>query len=70
MRNKAHVIKITKACVVVFMKARNSLVVRCREKKKTKDGENLFFKTRAKHFVLTSKSCSWLTVYQMDFMKR
>ena len=30
--NKAHVIEITKACTVAFMKARNCLVVRCREK--------------------------------------
>ena len=30
--NKAHVIEITKACTVAFMKARNYLVVRCREK--------------------------------------
>ena len=43
--NKAHVIEITKARTVAFMKARNSLVVQCREKhvnwKKTKDGESL-----------------------------
>ena len=32
MLNKAHVIEITKACAVAFMKARNSLVVRCRKK--------------------------------------
>ena len=30
--NKAHVIEITKTCLAAFMKARNSLVVRCREK--------------------------------------
>ena len=30
--NKAHVIEITKACTVTFMKTRNSLVVRCRKK--------------------------------------
>ena len=46
--NKAHMIEITKACTADFMKARNSLVVRCREKhvnwkKKTEDGENLSF---------------------------
>ena len=43
--NKAHVIEITKVRTVAFMKARNSLVVQCREKhvnsKKTKDGESL-----------------------------
>ena len=57
-------IEITKACTVAFMKARNSLVVQCREKhvnwrKKTKDGENLFFKALANRFWLTSKSYSW-----------
>ena len=42
-------IEITKACTVALMKARNSLVVRCREKhsipiaKKQRYGENLFF---------------------------
>ena len=45
--NKAHVIKITKACKVVFMKARDSLVVRYRENVsigKKQVSENLFFK--------------------------
>ena len=32
MMNAALVIKVTKACKVAVMKARNSLVVRCREK--------------------------------------
>ena len=43
---KAHVIEIAKACAVVFMKARNSLVVQhvTRKKKKTGGGENLFFR--------------------------
>ena len=31
--NEAHVTEITKAYVFVFMKARNSLVVRCREER-------------------------------------
>ena len=40
-------LEIKKACTVAFMKARNSLVVRYREKhvnlaKKTEDDENLF----------------------------
>ena len=58
-------IEITKACTVAFMKARNSLVVRCREKhvnwkkRKTEDGENLFFKALDNRFWLTSKSYSW-----------
>ena len=46
--NKAHVIEITKACKVAFMKTRDSLVVPYREKRvnweKVQDGENLFFK--------------------------
>ena len=29
---KAHVVEITKACTVASMKARNSLVLRCKEK--------------------------------------
>ena len=54
MLNKAHVIKVTKVCTFAFMKTRNSLV-QCREKhvnweKKTKDGENLFFKALANRF--------------------
>ena len=56
--------------IVAFMKARNSSVVSCREKKKTENGENVFFKAFAKNFLLTSKSCLWPTFYQMDFMKR
>ena len=36
-------IEITKACVATFMKARNSLAVWCREKKKSEDSENVFF---------------------------
>ena len=48
--NKAHLIEIIKACVVAFMKARNSLVVWCREKKKkTENGENVFFKSLVKN---------------------
>ena len=43
------------------MKARNLLVVRCREKcvswEKTEDCENLFFEALANRFWLTSKSC-------------
>ena len=55
---KAHVIEMTKACIVPFMKSRNSLIVSCREKEKTEDGENVFFKALAKVFLLISKSCS------------
>ena len=64
MLNKAHMIKITKACTVTFMKARKSFVVQCGEKhvnwkKKTEDSENLFFKALDNTFWLTSKSYSW-----------
>ena len=52
LKHKAHVIEITKACIVAFIKARNSLVVWCREKKETVDGENVFFKAVAKVFLL------------------
>ena len=62
--NKAHVIEITKACTVAFIKATNSLVVWCREKhanweKETEDGENLFFKAIGNKFWLISKIYSW-----------
>ena len=59
--NKAYLIEIAKACTVAFMKARNSLVVRCREERVNwkKDGENLFFKASTNRFWLTSKCCSW-----------
>ena len=56
--NKAHVIEITKICTVAFTKARNSSVFRCREervnweKKKTENGEKLFFKASANRFWL------------------
>ena len=52
-------IEIGKASTVTFMKARNSLVVRCRERKKTEHGENVFFNALSSRFWLTSKSCSW-----------
>ena len=43
-------IEITKACVAAFMKARNSLAVWCRERKKTEDSENVFLKLLLKIF--------------------
>ena len=52
-------IEITKACRGAFMKARNSLILQCREKKKNRDGENVFFKALANRFCLTSKSFLW-----------
>ena len=53
------------------MKARNSLAfLKKREEKKTEDCEIVFFKAITKYFLLTWKSCSWLTFDQMDFMKR
>ena len=44
MLNKAHVIEITKAYIVVFMKARNALFVRCKERKKQKMMKIYFLK--------------------------
>ena len=52
-------IEITKTCRVAFMKAKNSLFDVERNMsigKKTEDGENLFLKTLANRFWLTSKS--------------
>ena len=57
--NKAHVMEITKELTIAFMKSGNSLAVWCRVRKKTENGENLFFKALANRFWLTSKSCSW-----------
>ena len=45
--------EITTARIVAFMKARNFLVVWCRERKKTEDSENFFFKALAEKFLLT-----------------
>ena len=50
--NKVHVIKIRKERAVALMKLRNSSVVRCEERKKTEDGENLFLKALANRFWL------------------
>ena len=82
MMNVAHVIEIIKTSRVAFMKARNSWVARCEEKrikkkkkKKKKNGENVFFKTLAKKYRLTLKlirrvkkqqRCLWPTFYQME----
>ena len=52
------------------MRARNSLVFYVKRRKKAADGENVVFKALDKIFFLTSKSCSWPTFYQMDFIKR
>ena len=51
--NKAHVIEITKACKVAFMKARDSFVIRYREErvklnKVNTKVKNLFFKASSK----------------------
>ena len=58
MFNGAYAIEMTNTSTVVFMKARNSLVVRCRKKrvnrKKTKHGESIFFKALPNTFRLTS----------------
>ena len=52
------------------MKARNSSLFHVEKVEKTENGENVFCKAFAKNFLLTSKSCSWPTFYQTDFMKR
>ena len=64
MLNKAHVVEITKARQEI------PWLFDVERRKKTEDGENVFFKARAKMFLLTLKSCSWPTFYQIDFMKR
>ena len=46
--------EITKACIVAFMKARNWLFD-AERRKKTEDGEHVFFKVLGKNFLLTSK---------------
>ena len=71
MLNKAQLIKITNACTVAFMKARISLVFRWRDRKKTEDYENVFFKDFANKFWLTSKGCSWFNkvVYGQPLIK-
>ena len=63
-------IEVTKACIVAFIKARNSLDVSCIVRTKTEDNENVFFKVLVKNILLVWKSCSWPIFYQMDFMKR
>ena len=57
-------IEIKTVCAIASIKARNSLVVQCRErkvnwKKKREGGKNLFFKALANTFWLTTKSYSW-----------
>ena len=66
----AHVIEITKASTAAFMKARNSLIVWCKERKKQKIVKKYFVEALGKTFLLTWEYCSWPTFYQMDFMKR
>ena len=39
-------------------------------RKKTDEGENVFFKALAKNFLLKSKTKIMPTFYQMDFMRR
>ena len=55
-------IEITNTCIDAFMKARNYLVVRCREKPfnwtKTENSKNILFNAPANRFRLTSKLIS------------
>ena len=72
---KTHVIEITDACKVPFMKARDSFVVLYIEErvnwKKNRMVKIYFLKLPAKRFWLTSKSCSWFNkvVYGRPPMK-
>ena len=63
--NKSHVIERTKACTVAFMKAINSLVIRCREERinwrKKQKMVKIYFQASANRFWLTWKSCSWFS---------
>ena len=70
-------IGIAKACTVVLMRARDSLVVRCREKdvnqkkKKKKNTQKIvkmyLFKALANKLWLTLKNCfTWFTVLRTD----
>ena len=74
--NGAHVIEITKACIVAFMKARNFSAVQCREKrmnwKKKQKMVKIHFRSTSKLIsrVKEQQNCLWTTFYQMDFMKR
>ena len=72
---------MTKVHTVVFMKARNSLVVPCSEERANweKMKENTVFKTFANTLWLISKlirdvkgqqSCLWASFYELGFMKR
>ena len=82
-QNRTHTIKIKNISTVPFMKARNSLVIHCRENRanweKTKEGENILFKALANIFRLTAKlishvkeeqGCLWPIFYQINFTKR
>ena len=53
--NRAQVIEITKACIVAFMKGRNSWVVWCREKEKKQKMVKMNFKALAKIFFVNIK---------------
>ena len=52
------------------MKARISWLFDVETRKKTEDGQNVFFKALTKNLLLASESGLWPTFYQMDFMKR
>ena len=53
--NRAQVIEITKACIVAFMKGRNSWVVWFREKEKKQKMVKMNFKALAKIFFVNIK---------------
>ena len=66
----------SKACTVAFMKAKNSSVAECREKrvnwKKKQKMVKIYFRSTSKLIsrVNEQQNCLWTTFYQMDFMKR
>ena len=63
MLNKAHVIEIAKTCITAFMKAKNSLVVWCREKKKKQKMVKIYFlKLLLKFFANIKK------LFNVDFL--
>ena len=72
--NKAHVIEITKACSVDFMKEIPWLfdVERERESEKNRRWwvEKQKIWANIKNMLMVQQSCLWLNLYQMDFMRR
>ena len=63
-------LKISQSINAAFYKSKKFLgLFDVERRKKTEDGENVFFKDLAKNLLLTSKSGLWPTFYRMDVMK-